>query len=151
LQQAAQMSSSSAVSYPSVPASTSTTSQARPYFGSPTPSPPQQQTSSMRVSNATATAGSIPPRSFFGTPSPPLSSPPEMRTSAVSSGAFVSSAPPVPAPPADYSGAGYGARWDPVHHQPTRLSDVMEEGEDEARSRVSSRSLGLGRSSGAPF
>jgi hypothetical protein len=151
LQQAAQISSSTAVSYPSVPASTSSTSKARPFFGSPTPSPPPQQTSSMRVSNAPATAGGVPPRSFFGTPSPPPSSPPEMRTSAGSTGAFVSTAPPIPAPPADYSGQGYGARWDPVHHQPTRLSDVMEEGEEEARSRVSSRSLGLGRSSGAPF
>jgi hypothetical protein len=151
LQQAAQMSTSTAVSYPSVPASTSSTTKPRQYFGSSTPSSPQQQTSSMRIANAPATAGSVPPRSFFGTPSPPPSSPPEMRVSTVSSGPFVSSAPAVSAAPADYSGSGYGVRWDPVHHQPTRLSDVMEEGEDEARSRVSSRSLGLGRGSGAPF
>lgn len=146
--EAAQTGSSSAVSYPSVPASSSAPSTVRPYYGSPTPSPPQpqSQTTSMRIPTTEVTAGGVPPRSFFGTPSPP----PEMRTSADSSGAFTQSAPPVPAPPADYSGAGYGARWDPVHHQPTRLSDVMEE-EDEARSRISSRSLGLGRSSGAPF
>ncbi|TID16953.1 hypothetical protein E6O75_ATG09719 [Venturia nashicola] len=144
--EAAHTGSSTAISYPSVPASSSAPSTVRPYYGSRTPSPPQPQTTSMRMPTTEATAGEIPPRSFFGTPSPP----PEMRTSAGSSGAFIQSAPPVPAAPADYSGAGYGARWDPVHHQPTRLSDVMEE-EDEARSRISSRSLGLGRSSGAPF
>ncbi|KAE9983690.1 hypothetical protein EG327_005413 [Venturia inaequalis] len=147
--EAAQTGSSTAVSYPSVPASSSAPSTVRPYYGSRTPSPPEPQTTSMRMPTTEATAGSVPPHSFFGTPSPP-SPPSEMRTSAGSSGAFIQSAPPVPAPPADYSGSGYGARWDPVHHQPTRLSDVMEE-EDEARSRISSRSLGLGRSSGAPF
>ncbi|QDS68364.1 hypothetical protein FKW77_010730 [Venturia effusa] len=144
--QAAQTGSSTTVSYPPVPASSSAPSTVIPYYGSRTPSPPQSQTTSMRMPSTEATAGGIPPRSFFGTPSPP----PEMRTSADSTGAFTQSALPVPAPPADYTGAGYGARWDPVHHQPTRLSDVMEE-EDEARSRISSRSLGLGRSSGAPF
>lgn len=145
--EAAQTGSSTSVSYPSVPASSSAPSTVRPYYGSPTPSPPPQpQTTSTRIPTTEVTAGGVPPRSFFGTPSPP----PEMRTSVGSSGAFTQSAPPVPAPPADYSGQGYGARWDPVHHQPTRLSDVMEE-EDEARSRISSRSLGLGRGSGAPF